>query len=144
MNRAHQMSYCKQCKLREFSKNEGVICSLTGLKATFEEDCPDYKVDQKMLERNRELEEERLEDQQSSNTIGLSMFGIKNQILAGALAIIGSVVWFIAGASADIIFFYPPILFILGLVTLIQGVVTSNKRAKLKKKQQKNADLLDK
>ena len=144
MDRAHQLGYCKQCKLREFSKLEGVICSLTGHKATFEDECPEYQIDQNIAERNREIEEERLQDLKSSDTLGLSMFGIKNQILAGALAIIGSVVWFIAGASADIIFFYPPILFILGLATLIQGVVTSNKRAKLKQKLKENVDLLDK
>lgn len=143
MDRTHQLSYCKQCKLREFSKNEGIICSLTGEKATFKDNCAEYQVDQNMLERNRELEVERLQDQQSSDTLGLSILGIKNQIIAGSLAIIGSLIWFIAGASADIIFFYPPILFILGLATLIQGIITSKKKAKIKQREKQNAELLD-
>jgi len=38
-----------------------------------------------------------------------------------------TVVWFLAGFAAGIIFFYPPILlFIIGLYALIEGVVTTN------------------
>ena len=144
MDRAHQLSFCKQCKLRDFSKNEGIICSLTGSKAAFEDECPDYKVDQSLMERNKELEKQYLEDQQASDSLGLSVLGIKNQILAGSIAVVGSIVWFIAGASADIIFFYPPILFILGTATLIQGIIKSRNKAKLNRLNRQDADLLDK
>jgi hypothetical protein len=41
----------------------------------------------------------------------------------GALMMIGSVVWFVLGLMADIIFFYPPILFILGIIALARGLV---------------------
>lgn len=143
MNRAHQLIYCKQCKLRDFSKNDGIICSLTGAKASFEDTCQDYKVDQVMLERSRELEKEREYDQASSDTLGLNILGIKNQIIAGSIAIIGAIVWFIVGWEAGRIFFYPPILFILGLVALIRGVITSKKRADLRQKEKRKADLLD-
>ena len=144
MDRAHQLSFCKQCKLRDFSKNEGIICSLTGSKAAFEDECPDYKVDQSLMERNKELEKQYLEDQQASDSLGLSVLGIKNEILAGSIAVVGSIVWFIAGASADIIFFYPPILFILGTATLIQGIIKSRNKAKLNRLNRQDADLLDK
>ena len=144
MDRAHQLSFCKQCKLRDFSKDQGIICSLTEAKATFEDECPDYQVDQAMMERNKEMEREYLESQQASDSLGLNVFGIKNQILAGSIAIIGAIVWFVAGLFADRIFFYPPILFILGLVTLIQGIIKSQNKAKLKKLDQRDAELLDK
>jgi hypothetical protein len=45
----------------------------------------------------------------------------------GALMVIGAVVWFIAGLAANIIFFYPPILLILGIVAIVKGFLgTSN------------------
>jgi hypothetical protein len=41
----------------------------------------------------------------------------------GALMMLGAVVWFVAGLLADIIFFYPPVLFILGIIALIRGFI---------------------
>ena len=43
--------------------------------------------------------------------------------LAGIAMMIGAVVWFVAGLYFDIIFFYPPFLFIAGLVCFIRGLV---------------------
>lgn len=50
------------------------------------------------------------------------------QIGFGILMMIGAVVWFVGGLMADIIFFYPPILFVFGLVSLITGFVGLGKR----------------
>lgn len=41
----------------------------------------------------------------------------------GALMMLGAVVWFVAGLLADIIFFYPPVLFILGIIALVRGLI---------------------
>ncbi len=40
----------------------------------------------------------------------------------GLLAMIGAVVWFVAGLMNDVIFFYPPVLFVLGLISLGKGL----------------------
>ena len=37
-----------------------------------------------------------------------------------------AVVWFVAGWMAGIIFFYPPILLIIGIFSVIKGIVTGN------------------
>lgn len=50
------------------------------------------------------------------------------QIGFGILMMIGAIVWFVGGLMADIIFFYPPILFVLGLVSMITGFVGLGKR----------------
>jgi hypothetical protein len=42
-------------------------------------------------------------------------------LLAGIGMMVGAVVWFVGGLMFDIIFFYPPILFILGLVACVKG-----------------------
>ncbi len=54
-------------------------------------------------------------------------FGAEKSVLSGGmigggLAMIGAVVWFIAGLAAGYIFFYPPILFVIGLVGFIKGL----------------------
>jgi hypothetical protein len=36
---------------------------------------------------------------------------------------LGAVVWFFAGLAFGYIFFYPPILFIVGLVGFVKGIV---------------------
>lgn len=50
--------------------------------------------------------------------------GIVNSgVLGGTLAMIGAIVWFVLGLMADRIFFYPPILFIAGLVAFCKGLM---------------------
>jgi hypothetical protein len=45
-------------------------------------------------------------------------------IFAGLGMMVGAIVWFVAGLFlADRIFFYPPILFIFGIVSLIKGLL---------------------
>lgn len=44
----------------------------------------------------------------------------------GMLAMVVAVVWFMAGMMNDIIFFYPPILFILGLVAFMKDTLRSD------------------
>ena len=46
----------------------------------------------------------------------------EGEILGGAAMMIGAVVWFGLGLAAGYIFFYPPILFVIGLGTLIKGL----------------------
>jgi hypothetical protein len=40
----------------------------------------------------------------------------------GLLMMIGAVVWFVLGWMAGRIFFYPPILFIVGICSLVKGI----------------------
>lgn len=44
-------------------------------------------------------------------------------VLLGILMMVGSVVWFVVGLINNFIFFYPPILFVVGLVAVIKGLV---------------------
>ena len=45
-------------------------------------------------------------------------------ILSGAGMMVGAVVWFVAGWMAGRIFFYPPILFVIGIVALVKGLMS--------------------
>lgn len=43
----------------------------------------------------------------------------------GSLMILGAVVWFGVGLAGGVIFFYPPVLFVLGLVAVVKGLVNA-------------------
>jgi DNA-directed RNA polymerase subunit RPC12/RpoP len=47
-------------------------------------------------------------------------------VAGGGLMILIAVVWFFVGLAAGYIFFYPPILFLIGLVGLLRGLFTGN------------------
>ena len=44
-------------------------------------------------------------------------------IITGILMMVGAVVWFVAGLAGDIIFFYPPFMFVFGFVALVKGLM---------------------
>ncbi len=55
-----------------------------------------------------------------------SSFGdrmVNGGVLAGLGMMAGAAVWFVVGLSAGYIFFYPPVLFILGLASFFKGLV---------------------
>ena len=45
-------------------------------------------------------------------------------IWGGVAMMVGAVVWFVVGWMAGRIFFYPPILFVLGIVAVGKGLMT--------------------
>ena len=46
---------------------------------------------------------------------------------AGGLAMMAiAVVWFVVGYAAGVIFFYPPVLFAIGVFALLKGLATGN------------------
>lgn len=47
-------------------------------------------------------------------------------VLGGILMMVVAIVWFVAGLFGDRIFFYPPVLFIVGFVTLCRGLFSSD------------------
>ncbi len=51
---------------------------------------------------------------------GGELFG--STALYGVAMMIGAVLWFVAGLFFDRIFFYPPVMFVLGLIALVRGV----------------------
>jgi hypothetical protein len=45
----------------------------------------------------------------------------------GGLAMMGiAVLWFFVGLACGVIFYYPPILFVIGLVGFFRGLFTGN------------------
>ncbi len=44
-------------------------------------------------------------------------------ILVGILMMIGAMIWFFVALAAGLIFYYPPILFIIGIVSVVRGIL---------------------
>jgi hypothetical protein len=45
----------------------------------------------------------------------------QSSIVVGALMMVGAIAWFVGGLAVGIIFFYPPILFVLGIAAMVRG-----------------------
>jgi hypothetical protein len=48
---------------------------------------------------------------------------ISSGVLGGLASMLVAVVWFVLGLSAGIIYFYPPVLFLFGLVSVVRGLL---------------------
>jgi hypothetical protein len=63
------------------------------------------------------------EPERNRRGFGGSGFHINAGIGGGLAMMFIAVVWFVLGLMAGFIFFYPPVLFIVGLVALIKGLL---------------------
>ena len=51
-------------------------------------------------------------------------FGSLNAgMVGGLLMMLIAVVWFVVGLAVGFIFFYPPILFVIGFIALVRGLI---------------------
>ena len=46
------------------------------------------------------------------------------QVLGGIGMMVGALVWFFGALALGVIFIYPPILFVIGLATMIKGFLS--------------------
>ena len=49
--------------------------------------------------------------------------GINAGVAGGLLMIVGAIVWFVGGLFFGYIFFYPPILLIIGIIAVVKGLL---------------------
>lgn len=146
MTLAQKLNQCEQCKKRDFSPKNGLVCSITKEKPDFEDECPDFEIDHRIQKVVEIREEERKNNYASSKTGLLESMGIKNSTIVGIITMSAAAIWFFIGYfSMNTIFFYPPVLFVLGLIKFIQGLNKGNEKVRLKsiKKKSEKSDLLD-
>jgi len=62
MDRKERLAWCKKCNHKGFSLEEGIVCSLTGGKPTFEDECPYYSANINLEKYNRSDEDESLDE----------------------------------------------------------------------------------
>jgi hypothetical protein len=72
-------------------------------------------------ELRRDQEKRKAKEEATGGSLEGNVF---NSGMMGGLAAMGiAVVWFLIGLMNDFIFFYPPILFVLGLVAFFKGMM---------------------
>ena len=49
--------------------------------------------------------------------------GGSGEVIAGIGMMVGAVVWFVGGLYVGLIFYYPPILFFIGLASVVKGMM---------------------
>ncbi|MBN2485767.1 MAG: hypothetical protein JXB34_07310 [Bacteroidales bacterium] len=127
MELSERLQYCRVCQKRQFSTSAGIICSLSGAKPTFDNECPDFSVDQ--VEAKRVLaREEKYAEAEAPETgfFAPEKKGMKKGILGGVAMIAIAIVWFFGGLFAGRIFFYPPVLLFFGIVAVVKGTAEKN------------------
>lgn len=103
MERQLQLQYCRQCKYRHTDLKKGLLCSLTGEKATFEGECPDYLKDETIIIRDTaNTYSDAVVDAQDASTLltedTIENLKLDQNLSAGLLAavvvgLIGSLLW---------------------------------------------------
>ncbi len=99
MTRLEQLAFCKKCTNRKMDVQQGLICSLTGEKANFDQECPDFNLDPTVkIEVNdtEPLEQEEVRYQLSENALEKLRMeqNLPLAIIAGVgTGIIGAILW---------------------------------------------------
>ncbi len=142
MNREHRIQFCQKCTKRSFSPKSGIVCSLTDAPAEFETTCPDYDEDAKEAKMIALVQEERDKEKEGTKIDPLKFEKkvFNGGIWGGVAAMVGSLIWFIAGIQMGRIFYYPIALFIFGTIGLIRGIIAKNAEIK---KQSFDTTILD-
>jgi len=117
---------CKVCTNRKFNPSIGLICGLTMEKPTFTDRCDEGIYDEKEALRLAKLAEDLEDEEVSEGFFSAEQKGMKKGVLGGVVMMVIAIVWFFGGLSAGYIFYYPPILFVIGVVALVKGLVKGN------------------
>ncbi len=121
-----QLKFCRICQIRKFDMNVGVVCSLTNSKPAFTDRCPTFKLDEPEANRLAEVERQVSQSEGSGGGSSLEGKGIRMGVAGGIIMMVIAAVWFFAGMAAGRIFFYPPVLFVIGVYALIKGLADGN------------------
>jgi hypothetical protein len=120
-----QLKFCRICLKRKLNPAIGLVCSLTDQKPSFTEICGTFAVDEPEAHRLITLEKEAAHEE-TAGFFSQEQKGIQKGVLGGAIMIAIALIWFVVGLFAGYIFYYPPILFLIGVYALVKGVIKGN------------------
>jgi hypothetical protein len=125
MTMDERLEFCRVCENRKMNMQIGMVCGLTSEKPTFTEKCEDFKMD-KAEAKNVLAMRQAAEEEGDNDFFSIEKKGMSKGVMGGILMMVIALGWFVGGWIAGHIFFYPPILFLIGLVALVRGAVTGN------------------
>ena len=121
--------FCGRCINYQFSLDQGLLCKLTQKKPDFIDECSSFVLDSDREQRqlNEQKRLDALEARSAENeAFAPEKKGVQKGIIGGIIMIAIAIIWFFVGLAAGYIFFYPPILFIIGIYALIKGLLQGN------------------
>lgn len=127
--RQDYIAICQTCLKSKFDKKKGLVCSLTSEYADFiNEECPDYKAEEKAIRRQKAAKRRVSEEKEDQKGI----FSGKASIIGGTILVILGLAWIILGlVLIERFFFYPIVLIIGGIISINKGAekkVAENRR----------------
>jgi hypothetical protein len=100
MTREEQLVFCKKCQNRKMDMKQGLICNLTGEKASFQNECPDFKRDEKVKEVPLDDKEglQKSEIKQKLSPEIVERLRIEQKLILGIISglivgIVGAILW---------------------------------------------------
>jgi len=73
------------------------------------------------------LVKRRFKDRDTTrDSFALEKKGVDMGVVGGLLMMGGAAAWFFIGLAGGYIFFYPPVLFVIGIFALLKGLFTGN------------------
>jgi len=109
MTREEQLFFCKKCLNRKMDIGQGLICNLTGNKAQFQDECPDFKNDEtvkeKPLDDKEGLQPNEIKQRLSPEII--ENLRMEQRLIPGILSgiivgLVGAILWGIITVSAGV------------------------------------------
>lgn len=122
MTTEEKLTYCKVCVNRKMSTKLGMVCKLTGKKPSFDTWCPDFKADQKEVDRYEAREEKSHPSVLNGWGGPLKPKGANRFAVVGILLVAVSSAWFFMGLFSGKPAFYAIFLFFPGVVLLAMGL----------------------
>ena len=100
MTREEQIFFCQKCLNRKMDFKQGLICQLTGEKATFQNECTDFKIDKTVtiapLDDKKGLQTTEIKQKLSTETVEL--LRLEQRLIPGIISglivgILGAILW---------------------------------------------------
>jgi hypothetical protein len=99
MTREEQVAFCERCLNREMDLKQGLICSLSGEKATFQNKCMDFKFDETTNEKPKF--QKRMQIEMSNLRVSPEIFEklkMEQRLMAGIISglivgLSGAILW---------------------------------------------------
>ena len=118
-------NYCRVCLNRKMDPSFGIICGLTNTKKDLSTDCLDFSLDEQekaaLVAREKAIAEE-----EDHSFFSIEKKGIRKGMTGGIIMMAIAAAWFIIGYMAGYIFYYPPILFVIGAFAFVKGMISGN------------------
>lgn len=125
MTLSEKLKFCKSCTNRKMNFATGLVCGLSNEKPDFAISCPNFQIDQREADRLFQLDMAAKEEE-DFGFFAPEKKAIKKGVIGGIIMMAIAVIWFLGGLFWGVIFYYPPILFVIGVYALIKGMIDNN------------------